>query len=367
MPGVALVTIIGLAIWDRGDARWLRNLQPGRGFLLLLLLVMPWLVAITIQSQGTFFEQSLGNDFAAKLAGGQESHGMAPGYYLLLSAATFFPAILFLAPGIVLGIARRGEPAIRFLLVWAGGWWLLVEAVPTKLPHYVLSSYPALAILAALFVLTLSPVGAPTWLPTWLKAARWVAAVQFLVGAVLLTAAPLLLPRLFGDGDVWWLMALAAAGAALAIAALVLALRQSLGSALLLSLLAMLVFVPTLTAGVAPLLSQLWVTERLKPMVAEASRPGDPPPALAGYQEPSMVFALGKDVVLTDGAGAADAGAKSGGLALVEDDELGAFLARLAVLQADATAVSDLSGFNYSRSRKVHVTLYRVTQLRELP
>jgi hypothetical protein len=71
--------------------------------------------------------------------------------------------------------------------------------------------------------------------------------------------------------------------------------------------------------------------------------------------------------VLTDGAGAADAGAKSGGLALVEDDELGAFLARLAVLQADATAVSDLSGFNYSRSRKVHVTLYRVTQLRELP
>ena len=36
VPGVALVTIIGLAIWDRGDARWLRNLQPGRGFLLLL-------------------------------------------------------------------------------------------------------------------------------------------------------------------------------------------------------------------------------------------------------------------------------------------------------------------------------------------
>ncbi|MEY4967073.1 MAG: hypothetical protein RL274_2656 [Pseudomonadota bacterium] len=367
VPGVALVTIIGLAIWDRGDARWLRNLQPGRGFLLLLLLVMPWLVAITIQSQGTFFEQSLGNDFAAKLAGGQESHGMAPGYYLLLSAATFFPAILFVAPGIVLGIARRGEPAIRFLLVWAGGWWLLVEAVPTKLPHYVLSSYPALAILAALFVLTPPPVGAPTWLPTWLKAARWAAAVQFLLGAVLLTAAPLLLPRLFGDGDVWWLMALAAAGAALAIAALVLALRQSLGSALLLSLLAMLVFVPTLTAGMAPRLSQLWVTERLKPMVAEASRPGDPPPALAGYQEPSMVFALGKDVVLTDGAGAADAGAKSGGLALVEDNELGAFLARLAELQADATAVSDLSGFNYSRGRKVHVTLYRVTQLRELP
>ena len=76
-----------------------------------------------------------------------------------------------------------------------------------------------------------------------------------------------------------------------------------------------------------------------------------------------MLFALGADVVLTNGAGAADAGARSGGLALVEDSEKGAFLARLAELQADATAVSDLSGFNYSRGRKVHVTVYRVVRL----
>lgn len=361
VPGVALVTIAGLAIWDR-DVRWLRGLHALRGFLLTFVLVMPWLIAITIQSQGAFFEHSLGNDFAAKLAGGQESHGMWPGYYLLLSAATFFPAILFVAPGIVLGIARRNEAAIRFLLVWAGAWWLLVEAVPTKLPHYVLSSYPALAILGALFVLTPSPT-AP-W-PNWLKAARWIAIGQFAIGAAVLTAAPLLLPRLYGEGDVWWLMVLAATGAGLAIAALVLALRQSHRWAVLLSLLAMLVFVPTLLAGTAPRLDQIWVTERLKPLVADAARPGDPPLALAGYQEPSMLFAFGKDLVLADGAGAADSGAKSGGLALVEDSELGGFLARLAELQADATKVSALHGFNYSRGRKVHVTLYRVTRLQE--
>ena len=78
VPGVALVTIAGLAIWDR-DVRWLRGLDALRGFLLTFVLVMPWLIAITIQSQGAFFEHSLGNDFAAKLAGGQESHGMWPG------------------------------------------------------------------------------------------------------------------------------------------------------------------------------------------------------------------------------------------------------------------------------------------------
>ncbi len=79
-----------------------------------------------------------------------------------------------------------------------------------------------------------------------------------------------------------------------------------------------------------------------------------------------MLFALGADVVLTDGAGAADAGAKSGGLALVEESERGNFLARLAELQADATSVNEVSGFNYSRGRKVHVTVYRVAQLRDL-
>jgi 4-amino-4-deoxy-L-arabinose transferase-like glycosyltransferase len=359
VPGVAAVTVIGLVAWDR-QWRWLARLKPARGFFLTLLLVMPWLVAITVQSRGAFLEQSLGNDFAAKIAGGQESHGMWPGYYLLLSAASFWPAILFIAPGIAVGIARRSEPAIRFLLVWAGAWWLLVEAVPTKLPHYVLSSYPALAILGALFVLT-PPEGVR---PIWMMVARWIAAIQFAVGVVLLAAGPVMLPRWFGTGDVWWLMALAAAGLCLAIAALVLSLRRAQAWAVILSVLAMLVFVPTLTAATAPRLSQIWVSRNLGPMVAANTQPGDPPPALAGYEEPSLVFALGADVLLTNGAGAADAGAKAGGLALVEDREKGAFLARLAELQSDATLVGDLDGFNYSRGRKVHIALYRMARLR---
>ncbi len=104
----------------------------------------------------------------------------------------------------------------------------------------------------------------------------------------------------------------------------------------------------------------------MKAQVAAAAKPGDPPPALAGYEEPSLVFGLGADTVLSDGRGAAESGAELGGLALVEDGARGDFLARLAELQADAAAVSDLSGFNYSRGRSVHVTVYRVNQLREI-
>jgi 4-amino-4-deoxy-L-arabinose transferase-like glycosyltransferase len=376
VPGVALATIIGLTAWDWWERRraapaegdtaaaepvwaWLGDLRPIRGLLLVLLLILPWLIAITIQSQGAFFEESLGNDFAAKIAGGQESHGGWPGYYLLASALSFWPAILFVLPGIVLGAARRAEPGIRFLLVWAAGWWLVVELVPTKLPHYVLPAYPALAILAALFILDPRPA-------RFMTAARWIAIAQFAIGAALLTAAIILAPVYLGEGMWWPWLAAAGTGAALALAALILAIRQKSLMAALLGLAALLVFVPALTVGVGPRLDQLWITERLKPMVEAATRPGDPPPALAGYEEPSMLFALGKDVVLTDGKGAAEASAKSGGLALVEDSQQGDFLARLAELQADTQPVGELSGINYSRGKREHVTLYRVAQLREL-
>jgi hypothetical protein len=235
----------------------------------------------------------------------------------------------------------------------------VVELIPTKLPHYVIDAYPALAILAALFVLNPQPA-------RFLTPARWIAVAQFVIGACLLTAAVILAPRYFGEGANGPVLAAAGAGACLALAALALAILRKSLLAVLLGIVSLLVFAPALTAYVGPHLDQLWVSERLKAMVETAGRPGDPPPALAGYEEPSLVFALGKDVVLADGKGAAESSARAGGLALVEDEAQGDFLARLAELQADAKPVGELSGMNYSRGRKVHVTLYRVAQLREL-
>jgi 4-amino-4-deoxy-L-arabinose transferase-like glycosyltransferase len=297
------------------------------------------------------------------MANGQESHGGWPGYFLLLSAISFWPSILFVLPGIAHGVARRAEPAVRYLLVWAASWWLVVELIPTKLPHYVIHAYPPLAILAALAVLDSRAV-------RFLAPARWIGIAQFVVGAVVITAAVILAPRYFGDGPGWpanWpLLAAAGTAASLALAALVLAILRKTLAAALLGFATLLVLAPALTVLAGPHLDRLWISERLRPMVEAAYRQGDGPTSIAGYQEPSLVFALGKDVVLADGKGAAESSARSGGLALVEDDAMGDFLARLAELQADATPVGDLSGINYSRGRTVHVTLYRVAQLRDL-
>jgi 4-amino-4-deoxy-L-arabinose transferase-like glycosyltransferase len=368
-PAVAAATIVALLVWDRwkpGSSprnwRWLKDTKPLLGILLALVIVLPWMIAIALESHGAFFQQSLGDDFAAKVAGGQEGHFAPPGYFLILAALTFWPAILFILPGIGMGIARRGDPAIRFLLAWAGAWWIVVEAVPTKLPQYVLPSYPALAILAALWLLTPREpaTGWRRWLPR-------IAGLQFLLGLAALAAAPVALPRLYGGGDNAFLLAGAGGVALIGLAALILFALGQRKLALLPALAASLVVVPLLTAGVAPGLTQLWVSESLAALVAKDRTLNDPPPVLAGYTEPSLVFALGADVGLTDGRGAAEWGARQGGLALVEDSERPQFLARLAELEADAAIADDLSGINYSRGKPVHVTVYRVTAPAGLP
>jgi 4-amino-4-deoxy-L-arabinose transferase-like glycosyltransferase len=348
------LTVVGLVAWER-DGRWLAGTRPLIGVAIVLAMVAPWVIAIGIKSHWQFFQQSLGQDFATKLAGGQESHGAPPGYFLIALTPSFWPAVLFLLPGFVAALKNHREPAIRFLLVWIAT-WVVFELVPTKLPHYVLPLYPALAILAALWAAW--PRQGET---IWDKIVFWLAPVQFAAAALVLAAAPVLLPAKYGVGPAWWALAPALVFAGLCGAALVFYLRRRTVAAVLFALAAPMVLYPLLTAGVAPSLSQLWVSPRLAGQIATLSREGDPAPTLAGYIEPSMLFLTGTETRLADsGTSAADAKAAEGGLAAIEDREQPAFAARLKELETEAVEVGSVDGLNYSNGRKVHIRLWRV-------
>jgi 4-amino-4-deoxy-L-arabinose transferase-like glycosyltransferase len=358
IPGVAL---LAMAV-RYGDWRWLGSLRPGRGLLLTLVLTVPWLVTIFFISHGAFYQQSLGHDFGAKLMGGEESHGAPPGYYLLIVAVSFWPATLFLLPALALTIMRHREPAARFLLAWAGTWWL-IEFVPTKLPNYILPAYPALAMMAAAFAL------APREevVPRWQRNLSVGSVFYFLLGAGVLVAASIVVPDFYGTGVSWDLIASAAVSALFAIAAAVMALRGSSGPAIGMATVSALTLYATLTMEAAPRLDQIWVSPREAQMVARHMKQGDPAPVLAGYTEPSALFLIGTETRLaSNGRDAAAFSAAQGGLAAVEDGQRPRFLAHLAELEADATPVDALSGFNYSHGRPVHITLFRVTPPHEI-
>ena len=358
---VLAVTIVAISLWDR-DWKWLRTVHWGWGLLLTAIMVLPWGIAIAFASRGQFYEQSLGHDFAAKILGGQESHGEPPGYYILLASVTLWPATLFVLPGIGNGIRNRTDPAMRYLLAWGGAAWAMFEIVPTKLPHYILPAYPAVAFLGALWAMQASSAEEPTSQ----RVLRYLAALQFFLGVAFFTIIPILAPKYFGDGYDPLLIAGACVAGAAGLAAVLFLIRREKMLASLCAVAAAVIFYPLIGWGVAPKVDQIWISPRAAALVAKDKEPGDPPVVLAGYVEPSLVFLLGTQTQIQAGATAADIAAKNGGLVLVEDHEKTKFLTRLGQDDAIAKPVDELSGFNYSRGRREHITIYRVTPTQQL-
>ena len=129
--------------------RWLSALRPVAGLAWFAALVLPWFLAIVMRAGDSFFAESIGQDLLAKVTSGQESHGAPPGYYLVLFWVTFWPGAMLAGLAAPAILAARREPGAKFLLAWMVPSWIVLELVVTKLPHYVLPLYPAIAILIA--------------------------------------------------------------------------------------------------------------------------------------------------------------------------------------------------------------------------
>ena len=355
-PVVVLVcgaSIIAVSLADR-DWRWLSRLHALTGFGLAVLIIAPWAIAIGIVSGGQFYQTSLGGDFATKLIGEQETHGGPYGYYAMLAHLTFWPGSLALLPGIVLGITRWREPAIRYLLLWAATAWLMFEIAPTKLPHYVLPAYPAIAALCAVW---LTDVAASS---RSLRVAAAVSLALFVLVGIALGGFVAWAPEQYGSGGTIALYLLAAVGVIAALAVLVPALKgQRLAAAGMACLSAVILYYAAGLLSV-PRLDQLWLSPRLADSVARHAMPEDPPIVTAGYAEPSISFLLGTRTALETGAGAALIAGKTGGLVLVDSGENDTFLKLIAEAGGKAEALDEISGLNYSRGRETRITLYRV-------
>lgn len=349
---VLAVTVVALSVWDR-DVGWLKGTKPLRGAALAIALVLPWAVAIGFASHGAFYEQSLGQDFAAKIMGGKESHGAPPGYYLVETVFAFWPATLVLVPAIIWALVQRRDPLIRFLLAWSVGTWLLFELTPTKLPHYVLPAYPALALLCGLWAVQTG------YKDRFSKLPRIFSAALFLVGVAAVTAACLYAPLRFGGRLHGPAIAGASLAAIIGCGAAVELLRSRIVQAAGLAITAAVGFDLVVGIAAVPQLHDLWLSPRATALVAANRRADDAPPVVTGYVEPSLVFLLGPDTRIAPASTAAQHLAR-GGLALVERRALPEFLAGAASSRLLAKPLGDVHGLDYSTGRHELVTLYRV-------
>ena len=350
-PMVAGLAALSLGVADR-RARWLLALRPLSGVALMLMVVLPWFVAIGVATHGAFFADAVGGDLGHKLTSGDDAHGAPPGYHLLLVPLLAFPMTVPVLRALPYGWRQRRAPAVRFLLAWIVPAWLVFEAVPTKLPHYTLPLYPAVMLLAGL-AWSASPGAAGWWAgrvaPGW-WAGRVAPGLALLAAAVLGLGAAAL-PLVVHAGPLLGVPALLAAGVAGCLA--LWASRPALALA------AMPLLTACLLGWELPHAAPLWLAPQVEADLASAGL-ADRPLAAVGFHEPSLMLLAGTGTVMAaTGADGADALADGhAAAAAVADQDRAAFQGEAARLGLHLRAFATVRGFNYSRGRRTVLTLY---------
>jgi 4-amino-4-deoxy-L-arabinose transferase-like glycosyltransferase len=343
---LAMLTLVAV---DR-SARWLLPLRPLLGMAWFALLVLPWFLAITMRAGDEFFSESLAGDLFAKLFQGQESHGAPPGYYFLLFWGTFWPAATLAVLAAPAAFAARREPGARFLLAWVVPAWVLLELVVTKLPHYVLPLYPAIAILIA-GVIDARVASAKPWA---VRATIWWFIVPTLLGILAIVA-------MTGIGRQFGLIAWPVIGAAMIMGFLAWRLYTVDGSehSFLRSGASAVLILGTVFWLVAPSLTMLFPSVTLAKILRE-SECRTPLAAAAGYHEPSLVFLAGTSTRLIDGAGAADF--LRGGecrYAFIEARHERGFAQRAEAIGLRYSSGPRIEAINVSNGRTIMIAVYR--------
>ncbi|MGD0094019.1 MAG: phospholipid carrier-dependent glycosyltransferase [Planctomycetota bacterium] len=329
-----------------------------------------WAVPADRVTGGEFFRQFWGHHVAERMLRPLEGHGgnflLTLPIYIPVVVALFLPWTLFL-PGALSALAgaRLAGPVGKwFLRGWLVPFFLIMSLAATKLPHYILPLWPALALAVAGTIdaherRLLTPRDC-----AWLRRGAWLAAPLVFLLAFLLIAGTKLLPALAaGRGGsapleaCAWVLAsekwpCAAAGAALAVLGFV-ALRQHLALRIqaaartcFAGAIGMLLFFATF---MLPAVEKLKVSAPLARAI-RAQTAEDVPVATCEYAEPSLIFYLNRGVIHNLAQGSAViawAREPQPGVLIIPRDILPPLQRRYGDL--GLREIASASGFNYSK------------------
>lgn len=299
IPLLVFLCLAGLLIWER-TLSWMQPLKFWLGPVLFFVIILPWPILMFLETGGAFFADSIGGDLLPKLKGGHEQHGGVPGYYAFTTWVAFWPACLFLLPGLAYSLrTARGKndfsapiaKAARLLLCWSIPFFILLEITPTKLPHYTLPLFPALALMAGAATVALTK--ADTF-----KLTRRLGAVLFVIFSLILLTALLSAEAYYGELPTYGFVVIGIAallamyaGVKLWVGAARLALIGAIVAALLTN-----IFTYQFTL---PGLQSMHIAKRVETALRTAGvNPTTTNIFSNQYKEPSLVYRLGTHVKL---------------------------------------------------------------------
>ena len=343
------VLVLSLA---RGSFGWLRRLAPLPGLIWMAVVVAPWFIGIGLASRGAFYQEALGKDLFQKVVSVQESHGAPPGAYAVIFLFTFWPLAAYFLAGLSSILDRLRQSSILYAAAAVIPYWVVVEAVPTKLPHYILPLFPLIAMVTADAI----DRGVINRAST-----HWF--MRFLA------LAPALLPLALGIAGIVIAVLLGETVPVLGVLILVVSACVGLVSARLFS-----ISVPAsaLVAGLAaivaywgafgtvlPGLQQTRLSERLVAAGHAAAACPKPDFASAGFEEPSLVFVAGTAIKLIDGERAANFLAEGGcRIAFVEARQMPMFNSRADDLGLAPQDRAVVVGYNINGGRTLEMHVF---------
>lgn len=383
-PMISGLTVLTLFIADRratqppgqGGLIWLRGLRPKAGLLMTAAMVGPWLVAVTLATDGSFVSDAITGDLLPKLISGHESHGAPPGLYLLLFTLTFWPGSLLAWPALVqTWSGRRTDRLVRFLWAWIIPSWIVFELVPTKLPHYILPTYPAIALLIGVWLGMHNRQGEPASGSSPANArpsGRWAAWIPPIGAGLWLTVTVvlgigLIIAPIYLDKRVsWWGVLAALAVLGMSIPAWRAYRQERMVRACGIVLLGSMLIFPVILGRGLPELRGFWVSRAVNQTVASLRQEHpdlDGVIVSVGFHEPSLVFLLGTPTRLTNHLEAASHLLEHpNAMALIESRSNERFQQALDDLELTVERLAVVRAFNYSKGQWVTIVFFANAQ-----
>ena len=370
LPLLVILTLITLAIWERRNV-WMKQFLNWPAIILFFLIWLPWAITIWIATDGAFFADSLGKDFGGKIISAQEKHSGLPGYYLGTIWITFWPSCLLLIPGFAFAFRavknkkNSDAPvikAMRLCLAWILPYWVLVEIMPTKLPHYVLPLFPALTVITAAAAITLISVRE-------FKIIRRVNALIYLIISTGIVGGIMAATTYF-DGVNYVFYTIGTLSGVAAIVATFALWRNKMTLGLLSAGLSTIFLTIPAYQFILPNISQFRIADQVKIAFEEQNiklpRHGGPSLVSPDFTEPSLVYHFGKEVDVSGKSDLLDIDALKQGRIIILDRLKNKAGPKLDMIKIQAQeqglclkTSAPIKGFNYSKGNSVELTISR--------
>ena len=144
---VPLAVTLLHSLWCGRLRLWLRAVFDPAGIALYLLIVLPWILALSLRDGGDFLRHFLFDHNIGRYSQTLQHHGGQVWYYLLWLPLILLPFTGLLPRVLLQAVRERDDSFNRYALICFGLVFLLFSFSSTQLPHYVLYGCTPLFVL----------------------------------------------------------------------------------------------------------------------------------------------------------------------------------------------------------------------------